>query len=63
MLREYKKFKCKHCGHKFIGPDFELGATVFTAPVECPHCGCTTDQVIGPAILENLKMILRKISE
>ncbi len=32
-------FKCDACGHKFVGPDMEYAATIFSAPVKCPNCG------------------------
>lgn len=41
MFRGTTTFKCEKCGHKFVGPDTELGATVLTAPLTCPECGGT----------------------
>lgn len=41
MLRGTTTFKCEKCGHKFVGPDMELEATVLTAPLTCPECGGT----------------------
>ena len=40
MLRGFTKFKCPKCGETFKGPDFEWHATVWTAPLTCPKCGC-----------------------
>ena len=31
-------FKCTNCGHTFKGPNIEYNATIFSAPVKCPHC-------------------------
>ena len=40
MLRGITTFKCPECGETFEGPDFEWNATVWTAPLTCPKCGC-----------------------
>lgn len=40
MLRGITTFKCPKCGETFEGPDFEWNATVWTAPLTCPKCGC-----------------------
>ena len=40
MLRGFTKFKCPKCRETFVGPDMELGASAFTAPLPCPKCGC-----------------------
>ncbi len=39
MLRGITLFKCTQCGKRFIGPDMELIATVYSAPCKCPQCG------------------------
>ncbi len=33
------KFRCSSCINTFMGVDIELGATDFTAPLECLHYG------------------------
>lgn len=43
MLRGVIIVTCPHCGKAFIAPDFELGATALSAPVDCPHCGRQVD--------------------
>lgn len=40
MIRGTTTFKCPVCGHKFIAPDIELGATAYSQPMTCPKCGC-----------------------
>lgn len=40
MFRKFTTFKCPKCGETFEGPDFEWNATVWTAPLTCPKCGC-----------------------
>lgn len=58
MLRGFVGYKCKKCGHKFVGPDIELNATVDSMPVICPKCGnpnCTQD------VWETTKMILKDL--
>lgn len=39
MIRGLTLFKCTQCGKRFMGPDMELAATVFTVPCKCPQCG------------------------
>ena len=39
MFRGSTLFKCTQCGKRFMGPDFELAATVWSAPCKCPQCG------------------------
>ena len=39
MYRGQIRFKCTQCGKRFMGPDMEYAATVFTAPCKCPQCG------------------------
>lgn len=39
MYRGLTLFKCTQCGKRFMGPDIELAATVWTAPCKCPQCG------------------------
>ena len=38
MLRGYTLFKCTSCGHKFMAPDIEYCATMFSIPQRCPEC-------------------------
>lgn len=35
MIRFITKFKCKECGHTFIGADVEDNATAASMPVKC----------------------------
>lgn len=39
MLRGFTNFTCDKCGNKFMGPDMEFSATIWTCPVRCPKCG------------------------
>lgn len=39
MVRGILPFYCSECGKHFMGPDIELGASVLSAPLECPRCG------------------------
>ena len=39
MYRGKNLFVCSKCGKRFIAPDFEWCATVFSAPQPCPKCG------------------------
>ncbi len=57
MLRGFIRFYCSECGESFTGPDIEFAATVWTAPLKCPHCGSwhTRPWSILPAALANLK--------
>ncbi len=59
MLRGYRTFKCPKCGHKFVGPDMELRATVDTMPLSCPKCGhgkCLPSTSIVDAIKDCFKV-------
>lgn len=42
MFRGMTMFVCDNCGYRFKGPDFELWATVYSAPQKCPRCGWHT---------------------
>jgi len=61
MIRGKTVFKCDNCGHKFIGIDAELGATVLTAPVKCPKCG--SYHTYPPSFFGLNKSIYKKIWE
>ena len=39
MYRGVTTFTCDECNNKFMVPDFEFMATVFTAPQPYPRCG------------------------
>ena len=39
MLRGVTTFTCIRCGHHFIAPDIEYGATIMSMPQPCPRCG------------------------
>ena len=38
MYRGKTLFKCTECGHLFVAPDIELGATSLSVPQRCPKC-------------------------
>ena len=38
MYRGKTFFKCTECGHLFVAPDIELGATTLSIPQRCPKC-------------------------
>jgi len=61
MIRGKTTFKCDNCGHKFIGIDAELGATIFTAPVKCPKCGSM--RTYPPSWFGANKLFYKKIWE
>ena len=44
------KITCPHCGKTFVAPDIEWNATVYSAPVTCPHC----QQEVNPNGLRGL---------
>ena len=44
MLRGTIKVTCPNCGKAFIAPDIEWNATLYSAPVKCPHC----HQMVNP---------------
>ncbi len=39
MVRGTAIFICDECGKKFVAPDVEYMATVYSAPQFCPQCG------------------------
>lgn len=38
MIRGTTRFQCTECGERFIAPDIEYMATVFSVPQKCPKC-------------------------
>lgn len=55
MIRGVKLFYCSECGKRFLGPDIELAASIYSAPLDCPECGShrTRPWSILPARLAN----------
>lgn len=47
MLRGMITFKCTTCGNKFVAPDIEYAATVYTMPQKCPQCGSIRTRPAG----------------
>ena len=39
MVRGITLMKCTECGKRFLAPDVELSATVYSQPCKCPKCG------------------------
>lgn len=39
MFRGMILFTCTECGKRFLGPDIEWAATVYSTPLRCPKCG------------------------
>ena len=38
MVRGITLMKCTECGKRFLAPDIELCATVYSQPSKCPKC-------------------------
>ena len=51
---------CPHCGKTFIAPDIELGATVLSAPVDCPKCGAKVDPNRNKGLGKVIQKLLRR---
>ncbi len=47
MVRGTTFFICDECGKKFLAPDIEYMATVYSAPQKCPKCGSWHTMPIG----------------
>ena len=60
MLRGTITVTCPNCGKTFTAPDIEWNATIYSAPVKCPHCHQTVNPNGHKGLLGIIRGWLRK---
>lgn len=60
MLRGFRTFVCKDCGHEFVAPDIEWQATAASQPMKCPKCGSMNTHP-GGSTWKTIKFFLRML--